>query len=252
MLMKLLKMLIAAGAVAFIPASLLGQADPVQHLQAVLPADVAAQVIPIVQNAIAHGLPGEAVASVALQGVALGRSGTEVRAAAESMVADLQAAHDAIAAGGRNPTSQETQAGAMAMQQGVDGSTISALASSTPAGRSLTVPLAVLGELVSRGLPADNALQAVQQRLQSRSSDQTLAGLPDAAGQMLGQGMKPSEIGTALGSARAGFTVPASGVSVPAAGGVPTGVPANGGVAGKRPVTPPAGGRGGRGGGGGA
>jgi len=249
--MKLLKMLIAAGAVAFIPASLLGQADPVQHLQAVLPADVAAQVVPIVQDAIAHGLPGEAVASVALQGVALGRSGTEVRAAAESMVADLHAAHDAIAAGGRDATSQETEAAAAAMQQGVDGSTISALASSTPAGRSLTVPLAVLGELVSRGLPADNALQAVQQRLQSKTSDQTLAGLPDAAGQMLGQGMKPSAIGTALGSSRAGFTVPASGVSVPA-GGVPTGVSANGGVAGKRPVTPPVGGRGGRGGGGGA
>lgn len=249
--MKLLKMLIAAGAVAFIPASLLGQADPVQHLQAVLPADVAAQVIPIVQAAIAHGLPGDAVASVALQGVALGRSGTEVRAAAESMVAELRAAHDAIAAGGRNPTSQETEAAAAAMQQGVEGSTISALASSTPAGRSLTVPLAVLGELVSRGLPADDALQAVQQRLQAKTSDQTLAGLPDAAGQMLGQGMKPSEIGTALGSARAGFTVPASGVSVPA-GGAPTGVSANGGVPGKRPVTPPANGRGGRGGGGGA
>jgi hypothetical protein len=251
MLMRLLKMLITAGALAFIPASVMGQADPVQHLQAVLPADVAAQVIPIVQDAISHGLPGEAVANVALQGVAMGRGGSEVRAAAESMVADLRAAHDAIAAGGRDPTSQETQAGAMAMQQGVDGSTVSALASSAPHDRSLTVPLAVLGELVSRGLPSDNALQAVQERLQTKSSDQALAGLPDAAGQMLGEGMKPTEIGTALGTARAGFTVPASGVSVPA-GGVPTGVSANGGVAGKRPVTPPAGGRGGRGGGGGS
>lgn len=258
--MKLLKMLLAISTAALIPASLAGQADPVQHLQAVLPPAVAAQVIPIVQGAMAHGLPGTAVANVALQGVAMGRSGSEVRAAAESMVTDLRTAHDAMTAGGHQPTPQETQAGALAVQEGVDGSTISALASSAPSGRSLAVPLAVIGALVGRGLPAANALQAVQQRLQAKSSDQALAELPEAASHMLGQGMKPSEIGTALASTRAGFTVPASGVAVPASGvsvpasGVPAGVPANGGVPGKRPVTPPGRGHGAQGshGGGGA
>ncbi len=188
------------------------------------------------------------MADVALQGVAMGRSGPEVRAAAEAMVANLRSAHDAIAAGGRTPTPDETQAGAIAMRQGVDGSTVSQLASSAPSGRSLAVPLAVVGALVDRGLPADAALQAVQQRLQTRASDTELAGLPDAARQMLSQGMKPDEVGTALASTRAGFTVPANGASA-AAGNRPSTVPANGGVAGKRPANP--GSQGGRGGGGG-
>lgn len=239
--MKLLKTLITVSVLIIVPTSLVAQTDPIEHLKSVLPPDVAAKVIPIVQNAMDQGLPGNAVANVALQGVAMGRSGAQVRAAAEAMVATLRAAHDALTAGGRTPTSEETQAGAIAMKEGVDGSTVSALASSAPSGRSLAVPLAVLGALVNRGIPADNALQAVQRRLQAHSSDQQLAQLPDAAGQMLAQGMKPSEIGTALASSRAGMTVPASGVSVPA-GGSPKGVTTNGGVPGKRPgkTTPPA------------
>ncbi len=254
--MRLRKMLVTLGVLVIVPASLTAQTDPIAHLKAVLPPAVATQVIPIVQDAIAKGLPGNAVANVALQGVAMGRSGGQVRAAVESMVATLRAAHDALAAGGRAPTSQETQAGAIAMKEGVDGSTVSALAKAAPSGRSLAVPLAVIGALVSRGLPADNALEAVEQRLQAHSSDQQLAQLPDAAGQMLSRGMKPSEVGTALGSARSGMTVPASGVSVPAGAGPPAGVPANGGVSGRRPTSLPAaagshphGGGGGHGGG---
>jgi hypothetical protein len=234
--MKVLKLLILMGAATLIPTSLLAQqTDPVTRLQSVLPADVAARVIPLVQDAMSHDLPGDAVANVALQGVAMGRSGDQVRAAAEAMVSELRAAHDALSEGGRAPTTDETQAGALAMQQGVDGATVSALAKSAPSGRSLAVPLAVMGALVDRGLPAADALQAVQERLQNRSSDQQIAELPAGAGQMLAQGMKPAEVGTALAGTRAGFTVPASGVSVPA-GGAPSGVTANGGVAGKRPT----------------
>jgi len=235
--MKLLERLILLGAVTLIPTSLLAQRDPIEHLRSALPADVAAQVIPILQDAMAHDLPASAVANVALQGVAMGRGAAEVHAAAQSMVTDLRAAHDAISEGGRSPTQEETQAGAIAMRQGVDRSTLSALASSAPSGRSLTVPLAVIGALVSRGLPAGEVLHAVEQRLQGHSSDQQLAELPEGAGRMLSQGMKPAEVGTALAGMRAGFTVPASGGAVPP-GGPPSGVPANGGVAGKRPAHP--------------
>lgn len=235
--MKLLGRFIVLGAAVLMPASVRAQTDPVEHLRSVLPVEVAAQVIPIVQDAMAHDLPGNAVANIALQGIAMGRGGAEVRAAAQSMVADLRAAHDAIAAGRRSPTPEETQAGAIAMRQGVDASTVSALASAAPASRSLTVPLAVIGALVDRGLPATDALQAVQHRLQDHRSDQQLADLPEGAGRMLSQGMKPAEVGTALASMHAGFTVPVDGGVVPPRG-PPSGVPANGGVAGKRPAHP--------------
>lgn len=246
--MKVLERLVVLGTAVLIPTSLSAQTGPIEKLRSVLPADMAAQVVPIVRDAMAHDLPGSAVANVALQGMAMGRSGADVRAAAESMVADLRAAHDAMVQAGHAPTPGETQAGAIAMRQGVDGSTVSALASSTPAGRSLAVPLAVIGALVNRGLPASDALQAVERRIQSHSSDQQLADLPEGAGRMLSRGLKPAEVGTALAGMRAGFTVPANGVATPP-GGPPSGVPANGGVAGKRPAHPGQGSHGRSGGG---
>ena len=55
---------------ALLPAGLSGQEDPVERLTEVLPADVAAQVIEQVEAARARALSGEAVANLALEGVA--------------------------------------------------------------------------------------------------------------------------------------------------------------------------------------
>lgn len=206
---------------ALLPALLAAQQNPVDRLRAVLPADVADQVIAIVTDATSRGLPGQAIANRALEASAKGRSGAEVSAAAQALAANLAGARDALQSAGRAPNASEIEAGATAKELGVDGATISALASSAPSGRSLAVPLAVLGALVSRGLPSDGALQSVLDRLNARASDADLAGMPGEAGRLIADGYKPSDVGRSLSTA-----------------GRPSGVPTNGGHPGARPNTP--------------
>ena len=223
-------------ALAVVPSLLVAQQDPVEKLGEVLPDRVADEVVALVTDAISRGLPGEAIANRALEAVAKGRSGAEVSAAARAFAQDLAEARGALAGAGRAADASEIEAAATAMSMGVDGDEVSRIAEESPSGRSLAVPLAVIGALVNRGLPADEAIAAVLSRLEQLANNTELVEMPGEAGRMLAEGMRPAEVGLALASSRAGFQVP------PAAGGPPPNVPTNGGRPGelpKPPVEPP-------------
>jgi hypothetical protein len=207
------------------------QQDPVQRLAEVLPPDKAEQIIAIVTTARAHGLPGQAVALRALEALAKGRNAEEAGAAARAFAGELSAAQGALRAGGRDPQAAEIEAGATAMAMGVDGKAVSELARSAPSGRSLDVPLLVIGALVERGLPADQALAAVLARLEARASNADLASLPGEAGRLIAAGHRPAEVGRALGATRSGIAIPQ---------GPPASVPRNNGLPDppRRPDTP--------------
>ena len=216
--MRTLKLL---SGLVLLPVLLAAQQSPIDRLRTVLPAKVADKVIAIVTDATNRGLPGQAIADRALEAIAKGRSGDEVSAAAQTLAADLAGAHDALQHAGRNPDVSEIEAAATAKELGVDSAAISALASSAPSGRSLAVPLAVIGALVNRGLPSDDALQAVLARLTARASDAELVEMPGEAGRLIAAGYKPSDVGRALSAA-----------------GRPSGLPANGGHPGAQPTRP--------------
>lgn len=200
---------------ALLPASVAAQQDPVERLAQVLPAEIADQVIEQVEAARARALPVQAAANLALEGVAKGRSAEEVLAAVELLVADMGNAQGALQAAGRAPEEGEVEAATAAMRMGVDGAAISELASAQRSGRTLAVPLLVLGGLTERGLPSDQALAAVRDRLQARADDAAILGDFPVVAQGLGQGMGPDQVGLALASGLAGFQVPVSGVTVP-------------------------------------
>jgi len=83
----------------------------------------------------------------------------------------------------------------------------------------------VLGSLVARGLPSDQALSAVVERLSARVTDAQMAQLPEQVGSReIG---KPNVTGPELAATKR----PGS------AGGPPASVPANG--AARPPPTPP-------------
>lgn len=222
--------------VSFIPAGLLGQRDPVERLRQVLPAQTAEQVVATVQEARAQGLPADGVARLALEGVAKGRSGQETVTAARELVAQLAGARRALQDGGRAPAAPEIETGALALMLGVEGTAISALATSAPSGRTLAVPLFVMGALAGQGLPSTEALSVVLARLRARATDSELSAMPVEAGSLLARGMRPAEVGRALAAQRAGVTVPVGWSGLPP--GPPSWVPANGGRAGKRPDVP--------------
>ncbi|MBI4420374.1 MAG: hypothetical protein HY560_06070 [Gemmatimonadetes bacterium] len=120
-------------------------------------------------------------------------------------------------------------AGATGLHLGVDGGAINALATSAPAGQSLVLPLAVLGALVNRGLPSDEALAAVRERLAARARNTDLAELPGRFGRVLPADRTPVDIGRVGG----GRPVEAGATRHPP--GAPPNVPANRGQAGGRP-----------------
>jgi hypothetical protein len=210
--------------------------DPSDRLREVLPADVAAHVLATIADARAHNLPAQALQQRALKFAAKGVKPADIQRSVDEQAARMALAKGAIERGrGRNADSTEIEAGAEAIRQGVDGSQVSALAKSAPSGRSLAVPLFVIGSLTDRGLPSDQALQRVLERLKARASDTDLQQLPAQAAN--GQSHRPTTAGSATGAghrpATAGRPTGVGG-GRPAGAGPPTGVPANPGARGRK------------------
>ena len=211
---------VSAGAAAQTPAH-----DPSDKLREVLPADVAERVLAKIAEARARELPAAALENRALKFASRGVNPADIeRSVSEHADRMATAKQDIERARGGRATGDEVDAGAEAMRMGVDGAKVSELAKSAPSGRSLAVPLLVVGSLVDRGLPSDQALQRVLERMQARASDADLERLP---GEVAGR--RPAVTGRDLADTKR----PAA-TGRPGTAGPPAGVPGNAG-AGSRP-----------------
>jgi hypothetical protein len=225
---SILAALVAAA--MFVSHAAAGQAparDPSARLREVLPPDVAQRVLARIADARAHNLPAEALENRALKFAAKGVNATDIERSISQQAARMQNARNALASGrGAEPAGDEIEAGAEAMRKGVDGAAVSRLAKNAPSGRSLAVPLFVIGSLTDQGLSSDQALQSVLARLQARASDADIEGMPgnlqspggrangkpaDESGRDFGQSHRPASAGR------------------PANAGPPAGVPGNNG-----------------------
>ena len=198
--------------------------DPSTRLREVLPADVAQRVLARIADARARQLPAEALENRALKFAAKGVAPADIERSVSEQVDRMEAARAALVAGRRDvPDADEIQAGAEVMRKGVDGQAVSALARSAPSGRSLAVPLFVIGSLTDRGVPAAQALQRVMSRLQQKASDADLETLP---ADLPGASAEARGAGNNNGRGNKGR----NGVSGrPATAGPPAGIPGNGG-----------------------
>jgi hypothetical protein len=187
------------------PAAAMGQQEPTERLLEALPPEVATRVVGIVADAGALGLPEQALANLALEGVAKGRSGAEVLTAVQAMVGDMGRAAEAIRAGGRPLADADVEAATTAMRMGVDAASIRELARTRAPGAGFAVPAMVLGSLMERGLPSDAALAQVNARLGAAG------GMPEA-GPMGGM---PEGVGPGLGVGPGNGQVPGMGLTVP-------------------------------------
>lgn len=175
-------------------------ADPSAKLAEVLPADIAEQVLSTIAAARARGLPAQALESRALKYAARGVNPETIRTEIAAQSQRMDAARGALHSGrGGQAEGEEIEAAADVLAKGIDGAAVSELAQSAPSGRSLTVPLFVLGSLVDRGLPSDEALQRVVERLQARASDADLESLPAQA--TAGRANRPEQAGRGAGAA---------------------------------------------------
>lgn len=200
--------------------------DPSARLREVLPPAVADRVLARIADARAHQLPADALENRALKFAAKGVDPRNIERSINEQALRMDSAKVALERGrGASAAGDEIEAGAELLRKGVDGQQVSLLARNAPHNRSLAVPLFVIGSLTDRGLPADQALQRVLNRLQARASDADLEGMSaDGSGSgNSGQGRADGD-NNGRGNGRAlGRT------GRPATAGPPAGVPGNNG-----------------------
>lgn len=214
--------------------------DPSVRLKQVLPADVATRVLAVIAKARARQLPADALENRALKFAAKGVSPDAIEKSVVEHEARMEQAKNALdGARGRKADDDEVEAAAEAMRRGVDGPKVAELAKSASSGRSLAVPLYVIGSLVDRGLASDAALQRVEDKLKARATDGDLESMSSDTPNPNGaaQGNKPAETGRELADTKHPGSARGAG-NGNGAGGPPAGVPANGGAKAK-PTTPP-------------
>ena len=165
-----------------------------------------------------HGVPERPIRNRVAEGRAKGATEADLAASAHAVRLNLEIAHEALVGAGRSqPSDQETERGANAIERGYTRAQIEAVAKSAPSDRSLVVAFDVLARLSERGVSVSRALAQVQSRLASRASDASIDALVTAnadAGASTGVGagrVAGAAAGSVSGNAAAGAA--ASGAS---------------------------------------
>src|SRR5688500_2951867 len=141
-------------ALMLLPASLAAQD---RRLAERLDASTAAAVQRVVDSAGRSGLPTEPLIQKALEGGTLGAPGERIHAAVIALHGQLGRAREALG-GGADEAELTTAAGAL--RAGLPPSALRRL-QALRSGRPLVVPLAVLTDLVTEGVPPDEATTSV-------------------------------------------------------------------------------------------
>ncbi|HEY2379297.1 MAG TPA: sigma-70 family RNA polymerase sigma factor [Gemmatimonadaceae bacterium] len=168
-------------------------ASAASRLKKLLPRVTAERVLDTIAVARAHGLPSTALENRALKYAVRHVAPHEIE---DAIAADADAMTKSsvllAAATQRDPSGAEIDAAAQLIGEGVDSTSIAALAKAAAPHRSLEVPLRVSGELVATSIGATDALSRVAARLRDGATDSQLSHLlDDASATLAGKGKKP-------------------------------------------------------------
>jgi len=111
----------------------------------------------LVDSARAEGLPGDPLVNKALEGASKGADGARIVVAVRALADNLGRARAVL---GGSASAAELVAGAAALRAGAPPAFLARLRADYP-GAPAVVPLAVMADLVARGVPADTAVRAV-------------------------------------------------------------------------------------------
>ena len=161
--------LVAAAMVTMVATARRGGAQDVR-LAAQLDAETQSRVSLIIEHARAASLPTEPLVDKALEGARKRAPNARIIEAVTTLAARLDSSRIAL---GSASTEAELVAAASALQAGVGTAVLSQLRQER-AGRSLAVPLVVLGDLVTRGVPHDTASALILLVAHEGLGDETL------------------------------------------------------------------------------
>lgn len=155
---------------------LLAQGPAADLLQGKLPADAAAQVRAIAARATARALPGTPLVEKALEGAAKGVAPARIVAAVQALADQLMSAAGAIHdAGVAIPDSASVEAGAFALNAGLDAGQVRALAQAAGLAGQRATALRVAGTLAALGVPPQQTVDLVTRSLDSTADLNTLS-----------------------------------------------------------------------------
>ncbi len=196
------------------------QAQEGRSVESRLDQETVAALRPIFEAARRDSVPVRALEDKALEGAAKRVPSARIVAAVERLATELRETRSLLrAAATSTPLSEgEIIAAADVRSRGVAAEEIAALRHNAPPSTNLEIPFAVLGALVQRGVPADEARTVVEHLVTSGVSQEKIVEIPARVDAALRVGAPPVP---ALGSALAGLGIPAPPVTPPTPPGKP-------------------------------
>jgi hypothetical protein len=149
---------------------------------------VKTEVIALLDSARALGIPAEPVVDKALEGAAKRAPNERIIHVVRTRFDELVAARAALGSGSMDA---EMIAAADALHAGASAEVITTLRTRRP-GVPLTIPLAVLADLIARGVPADTASSAVLALAGTPATDAQFAALRADIEQDIAKGAPPA------------------------------------------------------------
>lgn len=173
-------------AVLVLPVRAAARPDDETRLRARLSPEATLHVLAIVREARDASLPTDPLVARALEGASRGVDAPRIVAGVRALADALGAARGAL---GTSATADEVVAGGNALLAGVHADTLARLRA-TRTG-SLVIPLVVLGDLVSRGVPPGSAGNAVLVATRGGATDRTLLRLRERIHERIEKGGTP-------------------------------------------------------------
>jgi hypothetical protein len=165
-----------------------GRVDAQDPRLARLDRRVQTEVASLIDTARSLGIPTEPVVDKALEGAAKRAPNERIIVVVRSRFRELVAARGALGSGAMDA---ELIAAADALHAGASAQVITMLRARRPAV-PLTIPLAVLADLIARGVPADTASAAVLALATTPATDAQFAALRDDIERDIAKGAPPA------------------------------------------------------------
>lgn len=185
-----LRFAVLLGALA-VPAAARAQ---VERLAGRLDEGTRAAVTAVIDSVSGAGVPAGPLVNKALEGASKGADGERIVAAVRTLAGDLARARLGLGAAATEP---ELVAGAAALRAGETPDFLARLRRDYPR-ESLVVPLAVVADLVARGVPADTAAQSVLALMREGERDEDLVAFRQSVERDIALGAAPGGAASAL------------------------------------------------------
>jgi hypothetical protein len=158
------------------------------RLDARLDARTRDAVITLIDSARSDGIPSEPLVQKALEGASKHADGARILVAVRALAHELGDARDAL---GASSSDAEVIAGASALHAGIAPAALTRMRASRTHG-SLTVALAVLSDLIARGVPGDTATTVISALAGAGAQDAELLRFQQGVERDIAQGATPS------------------------------------------------------------